>query len=92
VTLLLRVRGNSPSELAALERRRHIDEQLATVVRQAAAEGDLRDDIDPEVISRLVFGTVNSLVDWYHPDGPLTPEALAAAVSSVLFRGLHSSS
>ena len=89
VTLLLRVRGNSPLEQSALDRRRHIDEQLATVVKQAVAEGDLRDDVDPEVISRLVFGMVNSLVDWYHPGGPISSEALAAAVAGVLFQGLH---
>lgn len=89
VTLLLRVRGNSPLEQAALERRRHIDEQLATVVKQAVDEGDLRDDLDPEIVSRLVFGMVNSLVDWYRPEGPIPPETLAAAVTGVLFRGLH---
>lgn len=91
VTLLLRVRGNSPLEQSALERRRHIDEQLARLVRQAADEGDLRADVDPEVISRLVFGMVNSLVDWYHPDGPIAPESIAHAVTGVLFQGLHSS-
>jgi AcrR family transcriptional regulator len=90
VTLLLRVRGNSPLELAALERRRHIDEQLATVVKQAVDEGDLRADVDPDVISRLVFGTVNSLVDWYRPGGSIPPETLASAVTSVLFQGLRS--
>ena len=89
VTLLLRVRGNSPLEKSALERRRHIDEQLARVVRQAAEEGDLRDDVDPEVISRLVFGMVNSLVDWYRPDGPISPDTIAEAVVGVLFRGLR---
>lgn len=88
VTLLLRVRGNSPLEQDALERRRRIDERLATVVKQAVAEGDLRTDIDPEVTSRLVFGTINSLVDWYHPDGPIDPDTLASSVASVLFQGL----
>lgn len=89
VTLLLRVRGNTEVEKAALERRRHIDEQLATLVKQAAAEGDLRADVDPDVISRLAFGMVNSLVDWYRPDGSLPSETLAATVASVLFDGLH---
>ena len=89
VTLLLRVRGNSPLEQSALARRRHIDEQLASLVRQAVDEGDLRSDIDPDVISRLVFGLVNSLVDWYRPDGSMPPDHLAAALSGVLFEGLH---
>ena len=91
VTLLLRVRGNSPVEQAALARRRRIDARLATVVKTAAEEGDLRSDVDPDLISRLVFGTVNSLVDWYRPDGPTPPDALATAVSRVLFEGLRAS-
>lgn len=89
VTLLLRVRGNSDVERAAMERRRHIDDRLSALVRQAAAEGDLRHDVSPDVISRLVFGTVNSLADWYRPRGPLDEDALAATVSSVLFDGLQ---
>jgi AcrR family transcriptional regulator len=89
VTLLLRVRGNSVVERAAMERRRHIDERLSALVRQAAAEGDLRSDVDPDLVSRLIFGMVNSLADWYRPDGPLREDALAATVSSVLFEGLR---
>jgi AcrR family transcriptional regulator len=89
VTLLLRVRGNSDVERAALERRRHIDDRLATLVRQAADEGDLRGDVDPDLISRLVFGMVNSLVDWYRPTGPLDADTLATTVSGLLFDGLH---
>lgn len=89
VTLLLRVHGNSPVEQAALARRRRIDEQLARLVRAAAAEGSVRPDIDPELISRLVFGMVNSLTEWYRPDGSLHADDLAAAVTRVVFDGLR---
>lgn len=88
VTLLLRVRGNSAVEQDALRRRRLIDERLAGLVREAAAAGDIRSDIEPELVSRLVFGTVNSLVEWYRPGGPVTPDDLAAAVTSLVFDGL----
>lgn len=88
VTLLLRVRGNTDTELVALARRRHIDDELATLVARAQAEGAVRADLPPEVASRLVFGMVNSLVDWYSPDGPIDPDTLAAAVSDLLARGL----
>lgn len=92
VTLLLRVRGNSTLEQAALERRRHIDDQLTTLVQQAIDEGALRSDVDTDVVSRLIFGMVNSLTDWYRPDGSLTPDALASTVASVLFQGLEARS
>lgn len=88
VTLLLRVRGNSEIELDALRRRRDIDTTLAALVREAVDEGALRADIDPDLISRLLFGTVNSLIEWYHPDGPQEPAAVAHAVTALAFDGL----
>ncbi|MGA8847461.1 MAG: TetR/AcrR family transcriptional regulator, partial [Nocardioides sp.] len=83
VTLLLRVRGNSELELDALKRRRQLDDQLATLVRAAVDEGAVRRDLPPELISRLLFGLVNSLVEWYQPDGPVDRALLADAVTSM---------
>jgi AcrR family transcriptional regulator len=88
VTLLLRVRGNSEVELAALKRRRVIDEKLATLVQAAVDEGSLRDDIPPDVISRLLFGMVNSLVEWYRPEGVVHADGLARSVAGLAFDGL----
>lgn len=88
VTLLLRVRGNSEVELEALRRRRDIDAALASLVQDAVDEGALRADIDPDLISRLLFGTVNSLVEWYRPDGAQDAKAVANAVVMLAFDGL----
>ena len=88
VTLLLRVRGNSDVELAAQRRRRALDARLADLVREAVAEGSLRDDVDPDVVSRLLFGMVNSLVEWYRPDGPADVELLSHAITTMAFDGL----
>ena len=88
VTLLLRVRGNSAVEKEALARRRWIDAQLAQLVRAAAAEGEIRDDLPPELVSRLIFGMVNSLVEWFRPDGEMTAAAVADAITAIAFDGL----
>jgi AcrR family transcriptional regulator len=88
VTLLLRVRGNSEVELAALKRRRVIDDKLAGLVQAAVDEGSLRADIPPELISRLLFGMVNSLVEWYRPGGPVDAAALSRAIATIAFDGL----
>ncbi|MCP9945546.1 TetR/AcrR family transcriptional regulator [Streptomyces somaliensis] len=67
VTLLLRVRGNTRTERWALERRREFDHRIADLMKAAAAEGDLRSDMDIKIATRLLFGMVNSLVEWYRP-------------------------
>jgi len=89
VTLLLRVHGNSETEKAALARRRRIDARLAELVGRAAGEGALRADLDPELVSRLLFGMVNSLVEWYRPSGPVTADQVADAVTAIAFDGLR---
>ena len=89
VTLLLRVRGNSDVELAALDRRRRFDRIITDLVRAAAAEGTVRSDVPPSVAARLLFGTVNSLTEWYRPDGRLSPAELADAVVATAFSGLR---
>lgn len=88
VTLLLRVHGNSETEQRALARRRAVDAALAALVREAAEDGGVRDDLDPEVVSRLLFGMVGSLVEWYRLDGPVTADQLADTVAALAFEGL----
>jgi AcrR family transcriptional regulator len=89
VTLLLRLRGNTDVERDALERRRRFDRVVTDLVRGAAEEGDVRPDVDPALTSRLLFGTVNSLTEWYRPNGGLSPDALADAVVTTTFAGLR---
>jgi len=67
VTLLLRVRGNTDIEREALARRRVIDTRLAALVKSAVDAGEIRGDIDPRLVSRLLFGMVNSITEWYRP-------------------------
>lgn len=89
VTLLLRLRGNSDVELAAMERRRLFDQRVTTLVRAAQNEGRIRADIDAAVATRLIFGMINSVVEWYRPDGKIDPALLADDVLAVAFEGLR---
>ncbi|WP_434445448.1 TetR/AcrR family transcriptional regulator [Lentzea sp. E54] len=89
VTLLLRVRGNSETERNALARRREFDQIVTALVADAAAEGDLRADIDPAMTTRLLFGMVNSVIEWYRPQGGLSAADLADMVATVAFDGLR---
>ncbi|WP_306322648.1 MULTISPECIES: TetR/AcrR family transcriptional regulator [unclassified Streptomyces] len=90
VTLLLRVRGNTDTERWAMERRREFDHQVAELLKAAAADGDVRGDIEVRLATRLVFGMINSLVEWYRPDGGgLGDREVADAVVELVFQGLR---
>ena len=90
VTLLLRVRGNTPVERAAIARRRSFDRLVANLVEEAERDGDVRADIDPKTTARLLFGMVNSIVEWYRAGNrPTELGSLADALCAVAFDGLR---
>ncbi|GAB3653227.1 TetR/AcrR family transcriptional regulator [Zhihengliuella somnathii] len=89
VALLLRLRGNTEVERSALERRRAMDRRVAELVVAAQKEGSLRGDIDPRTTTRLLFGTINSLVEWYRPDGPFSAQAVEDNAIGMMLDGLH---
>lgn len=93
VTLLLRARGNTSTERRALARRREFDQIVADLVKEAERDGDIRPDVDPAITARLLFGMINSLVEWYRPDRADGAAAgtteLANAVCAVAFDGLR---
>lgn len=89
VTLLLRVRGNSEVERRALARRREFDTFVGDLAQAAVDQGELRSGSDPALITRLVFGTVNSIVEWYRPRTGGSADDLADAVVSMIFDGLR---
>jgi AcrR family transcriptional regulator len=89
VTLLLRVRGNTEVERTALARRRAFDRAVSALVVEARDEGSLRSDIDPRIVTRLLFGMVNSIAEWYRPEGPEDAAQLADDVLAVALDGLR---
>lgn len=88
VTLLLRVHGNTPVQEKALARRREFDRVVTSFVLDAQAQGDLR-AMDGALASKLVFGMVNSLVEWYRPGRGTDADALADAVVGLVLDGLR---
>ncbi|MEU4150666.1 MULTISPECIES: TetR/AcrR family transcriptional regulator [unclassified Streptomyces] len=90
VTLLLRVRGNTEAERWALERRREFDHRVADLLRAAAEEGDVRADVEVRLATRLVFGMINSIVEWYRPEARgANGREVADAVVLLVFAGLR---
>ncbi|HYL70741.1 MAG TPA: TetR/AcrR family transcriptional regulator C-terminal domain-containing protein, partial [Candidatus Dormibacteraeota bacterium] len=92
VTVLLRVRGNTPTERWALSRRRDFERAVQRIVAEAIADGELRSDIDAALVTRLIFGMSNSVTEWYQPGGRLSANDVARAIDMIIFDGLRSSS
>lgn len=88
VALLLRLRGNSEVERSALERRRILTRSVIPLVAAAQEEGAIRSDVDASLLTRMIFGMINSTSDWYEPEGRLDADELAATFESVVFGGL----
>jgi AcrR family transcriptional regulator len=89
VALLLRVRGNTATERWILERRRRFDRLVAAIVGEAQLKGDIRADIDAGLITRLLFGMLNSITEWYRPGGGMGVEGIVAAATRIAFEGLE---
>ncbi|HRN29885.1 MAG TPA: TetR family transcriptional regulator, partial [Terrimesophilobacter sp.] len=91
VTLLLRLRGNTELERAAVDRRRAFNRAIAALVDEAQADGAIRTDVDSRTLTRLLFGMIGSVADWYRPDGPVTAETVADDIIAVAFGGIRAS-
>ncbi len=89
VALLLRVRGNTATERWIVERRRHFDRLVATIVGAAQMRGEIRADIEPGLITRMLFGMLNSITEWYLPEGGIGIEGVVAAAIRIAFEGLE---
>ena len=78
------------TERWALERRRDFDHQVAALLAAAAADGEVRADVEVRLATRLVFGMVNSIVEWYRPDGRgMNEREVAETVVRLVFGGLR---
>lgn len=87
VTLLLRLRGNSELEMRALQRRREFTRRVIPLIDAAQASGEIRSDLDTGVLTRLMFGTVNSVIEWYETGGRLSSDEIARHAVVLLFNG-----
>jgi AcrR family transcriptional regulator len=89
VALLLRVRGNTETERWILEQRRRFDRLVAAMVNEAQTKGEIRVDIEAGLITRLLFGMLNSITEWFRPEGGLSVDDVVAAATRIAFKGLE---
>ena len=76
-------------EREALARRRAIDAGWPRWSQAAVDAEEIRDDIDPRLVSRLLFGMVNSITEWYRPGRRTTvQQAIVDGIVNLAMDGL----
>lgn len=58
------------------------------LLREAVAAGELRADLDVELVYRFLRDTVWVAVTWYRPGGALSADEVASQYLSILFEGI----
>jgi len=61
---------------------------MAQLVEAAQAANEIDPALDAALVVRLMFGMVNSLVEWYRPSGQLRIATVADTMLQVVFDGI----
>ncbi|UIX29394.1 TetR family transcriptional regulator [Streptomyces sp. GQFP] len=87
---LMRILGQVPEDVreqVVTHQRAYVDYWRQSF-QDAVAAGDIRDDLDPSVTVMMLIGALNWAVEWYRPDGRLSPQDLVSQFTTLVFDGL----
>jgi AcrR family transcriptional regulator len=63
-----------------------------SAITEGIASGELRGDLDASVTVEAIFGMVNWMFRWYHPEGPLSAREIGGAFAAIVTAGIASPS
>lgn len=87
--LLQELRHLSPESRSEIIKARDAYEQVwEDLLEQAASEGLLQADVEPNLLRLMIFGAMNSVVTWYNPKGLHTPSEIADSFAQYLRQGV----
>ncbi|MEO1062433.1 MAG: TetR/AcrR family transcriptional regulator [Actinomycetota bacterium] len=72
---------------AAIERRDAYESLWTELLHDLMAEGDLRPDLHVTTTRLILFGAMNSTVEWFDPDGRRNLDELAEAITEQFWSG-----
>jgi len=89
VSLVLRQKPDSVTGEKITERRREHDRRLSAIIEAAQQSGDVRNDIHPVLLSRLLMGMIAWLVEWYDPQRTrFEKDEIREAILSLILNGI----
>ncbi|MEU7811971.1 TetR/AcrR family transcriptional regulator [Pseudonocardia sp. NPDC049154] len=81
-----------PHRTRLREKRRSYEKFFTRAVAAGVASGEFSADVDVKVAVLGLLGALNWTPEWYSPDGPATPDELAAKLADALLGGLRARS
>lgn len=69
-------------------KRDSIFELLQTIIKTGQKQKVFRTDLQPKIISFLIFGMINWFYQWYDPDGPRRLEDITEDVKKIILNGM----
>jgi AcrR family transcriptional regulator len=88
-SIIIRLQGKTSVAGEIGRWRREYEDRFTQLIRAAQESGEVRTDIDALLLARLVLGMVNTLVDWFQPDGgAYSAAAVQQALVAVAATGL----
>jgi AcrR family transcriptional regulator len=70
------------------ERNERFEQLWRGLLQEAVASGELRDDLDVDLVYRFIRDTVWVAVNWYRPGGALSATEVADQYLSILLKGI----
>src|SRR5262249_38064716 len=64
------------------------EQSFRELIRGGIAAGEFR-EVDPKMVTFAILGIGHTVGRWYRPDGPLTPEQIAAQYVDFILAGLQ---
>ncbi len=71
-----------------LKRRDLAMNMLREILVSGIAAGQFKKDIDPTIVSLLIFGMINWLYMWYNPKGPVSSDKIVEDINKLLRAGI----
>ena len=59
-----------------------------TVLKEGMADGSLRESIDEHLVATYILSLLNSVCDWYRPDGGRRPAEIGAGIADLVLEGI----
>lgn len=86
----IRVMNQVPEHLHArnLPEARAYGKLWGELLDRLEATGRIRPGMNLSVVRMLLFGAMNWAIEWYRPDGPLSPEAVADQLVELALTGI----